>query len=150
MLIGEQSRQCSNTSQGQQYRQGNRHQQRYRQYGYRKQRAKGEEGPPECLAQPTSPHIARGSSYVAAAVRTEHLPQHKRDMQRNGYKQHKSEERTDCAAGVERHGQQSQGSRTGEHGLRQQDGEQQRALPEIASLGLSKEESAVTRRCHST
>src|SRR5579884_1395259 len=47
---------------------------------------------------------------------------------------------------MERPGEQAQRGRTGQESLHKQDGQQKRALPEVASLGLPEEESRVASR----
>src|SRR5947207_7487024 len=64
-------------------------------------------------------------------------------MHYNRTQQDDGEQGTEHASGVGEPGEQPERCRTGKHSLHQQNGQQQRTLPEVTSLSLPKEESGI-------
>src|SRR5713101_10192458 len=81
---------------------------------------------------------------MAVAVRAVDFYHDQKYVQRNRAYQNDGEQFAYGASNVKRPYQQSQGRSTCDNCLHQQNGKQERTLPEIASLGLTKEECRVT------
>src|SRR4051794_16559681 len=67
-------------------------------------------------------------------------------MYKNSPEQEQGKQVTYATISIERPGEQTQTCGTREYRLHEQDGQHERALPEIATLGLTKEKGAVASR----